>query len=354
MALNLSNATSYHGRASAYLITRPVAEADTFKKGVIVMQSTDKQFVLRRLEIANFIIPYSPTPIDSSTITYDEVITPINLFEVYTTFNPIDLRETWSVEDMQAQLLNTPLAPNDTNFLLMHMFREFNLFVDQLIWRGDTKFDLRGSNPVDPATVGLPEVDQRIVQNQLSVFDGIIKQIQNDPTANNLTGYVLTATNSVAALQTVYSSIALGVTNSYGNIVGNQLSMIGQYGDFGLRFLFSKQTQQLLEQNYNITTTFKNWGFYQNLVDNAFLGYQMISISGFPNNTILASFANTDPLRSQTFFYYNDEADQSNFEMKQLPFPSDLWGIKGLFKIGAGTGWMDQITLWTNLNYIGN
>lgn len=353
MALNLQD-TSYHGKASAYLITRPVAKADTFVKGVISMQATDKQFVLRRLEITSFIIPYSPTPIDQSTITYSANIIPISLFNIYTTFNPVDLKQTWSAEDMQAEMLNVPMAPNDSSFLLKHMFELTNLFVDQLIWRGDTLFDVRNPSPVDPATVGLPEVDQTIAQNTLSVFNGLIKQIQNDPTANNLTGYVLTGTNSVAALQIVYNSIANNATNGSGNIVGNQLSMIGEYGDRGLRFLFSKQTQQALEQNYNITTQFKNWGTSQNLVDNAFLGYQMIAISGFPNNTIIASFANSDPLRSQFFFAYNDMDDQTNLEMKQLPFPSDLWGIKGLLKIGTGVGWMDQITLWTNLNYVGN
>ena len=318
------------------------------------MQETDKQFVLRRLEISSFIQPYSPTPIDGSTITYDANIIPINLFNIYTTFNPVDLKETWSAEDMQRELLNVPLAPTDSTFLLMHMFELTNLFVDQLIWRGDTNFDLRNPNPIDPATVGLPEVDQRITQNQLSFFNGLIKQIQNDPTANNLTGYVLSATNSVAALQIVYTAITSASVNGYGNNVGQQVAMVGQYGDDGLRFLFSKQTQILLEQNYNITTTFKNWGFSENLVDNAFLGYEMVAISGFPNNTILASYCNSDPLKSQLFFAYNAMDDQTNLEMKQLPFPSDLWGIKGTLKMGVGTGWMDQITLWTNLNYVGN
>lgn len=341
MALSILD-TSYAGKASAYLITRPVAKADTFVKGVVSMQSTDKQFVLRRLEIANFIQPYSPTPIDGSTITYDANIIPINLFNIYTTFNPVDLKETWSAEDMQAQMLNLPLSQNDSTYLLAHMFDLTNLYVDQLYWRGDTLFDPRSSTPVDPATVGLPEVDGTIAQNTLSVFNGIIKQVQNSTSigAINLTGYVLTATNSVAALQTVYNNVPT--------------AMIGERGDEGLRFLFSKQSEQFIEQNYNLIVQFKNWNFNQMVEDNAFLGYQMIAISGFPNNTIIASYANRNPLRSQFVFAYNDLEDQTNLEMKQLPFPSDLWGIKGTLKMGAGVGWMDEIVLWTNLNYVNN
>ncbi len=335
--------TSFAGRASSYLITRPVAKTETFRKGIASMQETDKQFVLRRLEITSFIQPYSPTPVDNSLITYDEVITPISLMNIYTTFNPVDLKQTWSAEDMQREMLNLPLAQNDMTYLLAHMFDLTNLFIGQLIWRGDTKFDTRSSSPVDPATVGLPEVDQRIVQNQLSIFDGLIKQIQNDPTANNLTGGLFSATNSVGYLQTVYNEISV-----------NQVAMIGEYGDEGLRFLYSRQTEQYIEQGYNIITQFKNWSYSENIVNNAFLGYEMVAMAEFPNNTILASYANTNPLRTQLFFYYNAADDQSNLEVKQLPFPSDIWGIKGTLKIGAGTGWMDQITLLTNLNYVGN
>lgn len=346
--------TSFAGRASAYLITRPVAKTDTFRKGVVSMQETDKQFVLRRLEIQNFIQAYSPTPIDNSLITYSEVITPISLMNIYTTFNPVDLKETWSAEDMQREMLNLPLAQNDTTYLLAHMFDLTNLFIGQLIWRGDVKFDTRNSSPVSPTTVGLPLYDGTIQQNTLSIFDGLIKQIQNDATANNLTGGIFSATNSVGYLQQVYNAITSNSVNSFGNYVGQQTAMVGEYGDEGLRFVYSKQTEQFVEQGYNIVTTFKNWSYSENIVNNAFLGYEMLALAEFPNNTILASYCSTNPLRSQLFFYYNSADDQSNLEIRPLPFPSDIWGIKGTMKIGAGTGWMDQITLLTNLNYVGN
>lgn len=339
MALNIQD-TSYAGIASAYLITRPVAAADTFNKGACVMQETNKQFVLRRLEISNFIQPYNPTPADNSTLTFDATIIPIYQYNLYTEFNPLDLKETWSSEYMQKELIDLPLAQNDSTYLMAHMFDLSNLFIDQLIWRGDTNFDLRSSNPVAPTTVGLPSVDGGINQSTLSVINGWIDQIQNSPTAINLPGYVLTGTNSVAALQTVYNAV--------------QTSFIGEYGDEGLRFLFNKRTQTKIEQNYNITVEFKNWSYDSNVENFAFLGYEMISISGMPDNTIIATYANRDPLRSQLFFCYNAMEDQTNLKMAQKAANSDIWFIKGTIKIGVGYGFPDQVICWSNLNFLGN
>lgn len=339
MALNLVDQT-YAGEASAYLITRPVAKADTFVKGVAVCQATNKQFVLRRLEISNFIQPYAPTPVDGSTITFDAQVIPIYQYNIYTEFNPVDLKQVWSAEYMQKEMLELPMAQNDSTYLMAHMFDITNLFNDQMFWRGDTNFDTRGSAPVDPATVGLPEVDGRIVQNQLSIFNGWIKLFQNDPTVINLNGYTLTATNSVAALQTVYNSVVT--------------AMIDEYGEEGLRFIFSKNTQRLIEQNYNITTTFKNWNYSEKIGNNQFLSYEMVPISGCPDNTIIATYANSNPLKSQLFIAYNAMEDQTNLEMKKKAPNSDIWFIKGLLKMGVGYGFGDQIVCWSNLTYQGN
>lgn len=334
--LNIQD-TSYAGHASAYLITRPVAKTATFTKGVCSMQETDKQFVLRRLEIDNFIQPYAPTPIDGSTITFDANIIPIYQYNLYTELNPVELKQTWSAETMQREMLDLPLSQNDSTYLLAHMFDISNLFIGQQSWRGDTNFDVRNSSPTDPTSVGLPATDGRIAQSSLSVFDGWIKQIQTDSSAINLTGYALSATNSVGALQYVYDNIVT--------------AGIGERGADGIRFLFNGNTQRLIEQNYNIVTDFKNWSYSEDLVSNAFLGYEMVVLNEMPDDTIIATWANTDPLKSQFFFCYNSLRDETNIKMAQKAANSDIWFIKGTIKIGAGIGWADQIVLFTTLDY---
>lgn len=336
--LNIQD-TSYHGHASAYLITRPVAKAETFTKGVCVMQETDKQFVLRRLEISNFIQPYAPTPVDGSTITYDANIIPIYQFNIYTEFNPVDLKETWSAEDMARQMVDLPLAANDSTYLMAHMFDLTNLFVGQLAWRGDTNFDTRNQNPVSPTQVGLPLIDGTIAQNTLSVFNGWIQQIQNDPTAINIAAATFSSSNVVGFLQQAYNAA--------------KTAMIGEYGSEGLRFLYSKNTQRLIEQAYNIVTTFKNWGYDSNIKNNLFLSYEMIALSEMPDNTIIATYANDNALRSQFWFVYNSLKDQTNLVMKQKAPNSDIWFIKGTLKCGVGVGFMDQIVCLSALTYQG-
>ena len=328
----------FGGHASSYLITRPVAKSETFVKQCIVVERTDKQFVLRRLELDNFIIPYSPTPVDVSTLTFDVKVIPIFNWNIYFTYNPIELKETWSAPTMQAEMLNAPMAQNDSTYMLAHAFELHNLFVGQNIWIGDTLMDVRnGANTVLPSAIGLPTVNQRIPANICSKFDGLIKIIQNSAQAINLVSPTLTAANVVAQLQAVYNSIPQ--------------AMVGQYGPNGLRFLFSTNTLKLIEQAYNITTTFKNFSYMEG-INNLFLSYEMVPLAEMPDNTIIATYANADPLKSQFFFAVNDQSDFTNLEMAKTAPASDIWFCKGSCKAGVGTGWDDQIVCSTNLNYV--
>ena len=340
MSLQLQD-TSFHGHAAAYFILRPVAAADTFKKNLIVIEPTDKQFVIPRLEITNFIQDYSPNPTDNSTLVVDATIIPINMWNIFTKFNPLDFKEHWQAPNMQDEMINAPLPQVASTYLLKHMMDLTNLNVDMEIWRGDTRMNpALGVSARSPLTNGLPLVDQNVQQNSLHHFDGLIKQLQLDANTILVSSPVtLTATNSVAALEACYEAVATNIP-----------AYVGEYGPTGLRFSFSKHTQALIEENYNITTTFKNWG-YSESITNLFLNYEMVSVSGMPDNTIVATYQSSDPSRTQFWFAVNSERDQANLVMEKYLPSSDEWFIKGIIKAGVGIGFTDKVVLYTTLTY---
>lgn len=329
--------TSFHGHAAGYFLLRPVASADTFKNKLAVVEKTNKQFVIPRLEIDNFIQAYSPDPTDHSTMTVDAVTIQLATWNIYTQFNPLDFKEHWFAGEMQEELVNAPLPQTAQTFLIQHMLDRHNLFVDQLFWRGDTRFNINNPNYRTATSVGLSSVDGRTNQQDLNQFDGVIKQLLSASDTIQVSGAVpLTATNSVAALQSVYNSIPT--------------ALIQQYGDEGLKFVFSRNTLRLIEQNYNITTTFKNYN-YDSPINNLFLQYEMVPVSGCPDNTIVAMYMSDNPQRSNLFFAVNSEKDMANLVMDKVSPKSDEWFIKGIIKANVGVGWTDQAVIYTTLTY---
>lgn len=332
--LNLQ--TNFVGNAAAMMILRPVAECETFKQKLVSVVETDRAYFIPRLEIDDFIQSYSPDPIDGSTIVVDEVKIPITSWNIYTQFNPLDFKEHWFAKDMQRDMLGATLPPNAGQYLLKHIMDRHNLHLGMNYWRGDVRFNTQNPNTISPSDVGLPTTEQRTKQANLKYFDGLIKKFQNDPDTIKVSGYALTSANVITALQAVYNKV--------------QQAQIGQYGDSGLKFLFSVRTLQIVEEAYNIVTTFKNFSFGQG-IENKFLQYQMCPLPEFPEDTILALFANDDPQRTNLFLAVNSTNDDANLKMDFINPKSDEMFIKGIVKAGAGYGWADQAVLFTNLTY---
>lgn len=328
-ALNLID-TTYAGEAASWMLLRPVATADTVEKGCIHIAETKKQFHYPRLEVSNWLQKDSPTPVSSGSITVDGNVITLTTFQIYLEFDPQQFSQHWYADQLQRQILDRALPQTVEAYLVNHLMEKNNLEIDRMIWRARTNYDPTNANYYTPASKNTDPND-----SNLYYFDGLITQALNDGNTIKVSStYALSATNSVAALQAVYSEVPIGLLN--------------KFGAYGLKFLVSYRTMQLIEQNYNITTTFKNPDFSQT-TPQFFLGYSIVPIAGFPDNTIVACLASPDHSRTNTFLAVNSTDDSSNIKLAPKLAFSDVWGLRAKMKMNVGWGFTDQLVIFTTI-----
>ncbi len=321
----------YAGEASSYMLLRPVAKADTFEKGAIAIQETKKEYHYPRLEISNWIQRDSPTPVSQGNITIDAVKVILGTFQIYMEFNPQDFAMHWYSGQLQKEILDRTLPDTVQSYLVRHLFDKNNLAVDTMIWQSRLINDPLNPNYAAPAASGYTNTD---VVNYF-YFDGLITQLVNDPNTINLAGYTasaFTAANILNTLETAYLQVPIG--------------QLFKYGPMGVKFLMSLRTRQILEEAYNITTQFKNENFYRPGVQ-LYKGYDMVSIAGFPDLTLIVTIANPDVSSSNTQLAVNSTGDQQQVKLAQLQANSDYFFVKAKMKMAPVWSFTDQAVLLT-------
>lgn len=323
----------YAGEASQYILLRPVAKADTFEKGAIAIQETKKEYHYPRLEITNWIQRDSPTPTSQGSIVIDAAKVFLGRFQIYMEFNPQDFAMHWYSGQLQKEIIDRTLPPTVQSYLVRHLFDKNNLAVDTMIWQSRLANDPTSSSYVNPASVGYTNTD---VPNYF-YFDGLITQLVNDPNTINLSGYTasaFTSANILNTLEAAYLAVPIG--------------QLFKYGAMGVKFIMSLRTRQVLEEAYNITTQFKNENFYRPGVQ-LYKGYDMVSIAGFPDNTLIVTIANPDVSSSNTQLAVNSTADQGEVKLQQLQNNSDLYFVKAKMAMAPTWSFTDQAVLITTI-----
>lgn len=330
------NDTTYAGEAASWMLLRPVATADTVEKGCIHIAETKKQYHYPRLEISNWLQKDSPTPQSAGTIQVDGNVINLNTFQIYLEFDPQQFSQHWYANELQNQILDRSLPATVESYLMKHLFEKNNLKIDSMIWRSRLNYDPTNSSYYTPTSKGAD-----INDSDMFYFDGLLTQALADASTIKISGaQPLQATSATAsgyvitALQTVYNNVPIGLLN--------------KYGAYGLKFLVSYRTMQLIEQAYNLVTTFKNPDFSQT-TPQFFLGYQIVPIAGFPDNTIIACLASPDPSRTNTFLAVNSTDDSAQVKLAPTLAFSDIWGLRAKMKMNVGWGFTDQLVLYTTI-----
>lgn len=326
------NDLDYAGEASSYMLLRPVAKADTFEKGAIAIQETKKEYHYPRLEITKWIQRDSPTPVSSGNIVIDAVKTYLGTFQIYMEFNPQEFSIHWYSGQLQKEILDRTLPETVQSYLIRHLFDRNNLAVDTMVWQSRLANDPLSSSYVNPASVGYTNTDVA----DYFYFDGLITQAVND--ANTITVSTsasdFTAANILATLEKAYLAVPIG--------------LLFKYGPMGLKFLMSLRTRQILEEAYNVTTTFKGENYYRPGVQ-LYKGYDMVSIAGFPDQTLIVCIANPDVSSSNTQLTVNSTGDQQQVKVAQLQNNSDLFFVKAKMKMATTWSFTDQLVLLTTI-----
>lgn len=323
-ALNITD-TTYAGTAASYMITRAVVGADTIEKGCIYVEDgIKKKRTIPRIEVSGFMQKRAATPVSKGEVDVDgQVLNPLDLM-LYYEFNPRDFESHWYAEQLQPKLLGRELPVTVENFMMMQTMKRLNEFFESAIWRSRIDFDPDGTN-LDPTTKGAAATD-----NSFFYFDGLIKK-------------ALAASDTIA----ISSPIALTSANirSKFQLALNAVpkALLYRYGKGGLKFMVSYADQLKYEQSLR-EDTFKNENTTEKGI-NKFSGYEMEPLAGLPENTFFLCISKPD-VESNLWCGINSTED-NQLQLMRLQNNSELFFVKGLFKMDTQIGFPDQLVIYS-------
>lgn len=347
-ALNIQD-TSWSGPAASYMITRAVVGAETIESGSIYVEDgIRKKKTIPRVEVSNFMQKRTATPNSKGQVDVDgRVLTPQDLM-LYYEFNPRDYEAHFYAEQLQPKLLGRELPVTAENFMMVQTMKRLNEFFEFAIWRSRVDYDPSGAqvNPADKgdAASGTPLYDTN-GDPALIYFDGIIKKLLDSasdstyPTITVSTPKILVA----GTASTGQENIGDAFLRVYKLV---PKALLYKYGPGGLKFIISKSIQQVYEEWLTTTAVYKNNDYTEKGI-NRYKGYDVQPLAGVPDNTIIACIAKPD-IDSNLWLGINSTED-NQLQLMRLQNNSELFFVKGLFKMDTQVGFPDQIVLYTTL-----
>lgn len=338
-ALNITD-TSWSGPAASYMITRAVVAADTITKGCIYVEDgIRKKKTIPRIEVSNFIQKRTATPTSQGSVDVDgRVLSPQDLM-LYYEFNPRDYEQHFYAEQLQPKLLGRELPVTAENFMMMQTMKRLNEFFENAIWRSRVEYDPTGAN-VDPTSKG-----DTISAASYFYFDGLIKKALDAATDPLYPTIVISSPATLVAgtAGAGEENIGAAFLRCYQAV---PKALLFKYGEGGLKFHVSYKTQQVYEEWLTTTAVFKNNDFTQAGI-NRYKGYEIKPLAGMPDNTIWVCISKPD-IDSNTWLGINSTED-NQLQLMRLQNNSELFFVKGLFKMDTQIGFADQLVLYTTL-----
>lgn len=322
------NDTNYAGEAAAFMITRAVVDIDTVNKGcIMVKDGIKKEYTIPRIEVANIMQHRAATPISQGTVTVDGNILFPKDYMSYIEFNPRDFEAHWFAYQLSPTLLERTLPLTAENFMIFQFMKRVNEFNELQLWRGRTAFD--------PANGGLdPTIKGQLAGDAVyQYFNGLIYKLLSD-----------SGTIQIGSAATLTTSNILTVMNSIYYAVPQAL--VARYGDTGLKFLMNIDTQRIYEDALT-TQSFKNNDTTEKGI-NRYKGYNVVSLAGMPDNTIVCCIAQPDT-DSSLWLGLNSKDDEQSIKMREVSNNSELWFVKMLLKADVQFGFSDQVVLYTTI-----
>ena len=336
--------TSWSGPAASYMITRAVVGADTIQKGCIYVEDgIKKKKTIPRIEVADFMQPRQATPVSKGSVTVTGAVLEPQDAMLYYEFNPRDYEAHFYAEQLQTKLIDRPLPVTAESFMVMQTMKRLNEFWETAIWRSRLQYNPNGDailpSAKGDASSGSPLYDSNGIPASF-YFDGIIKR------ALDASGVV-----SVATPLTLVSGTAGGGQENIGDALLRCLksvpkALLFRYGVGGLKFMVNYNTKLIHEEWLTTTATFKN-NDYTEQGANKYKGYELVPLAGMPDNTIVVCIAKPD-VDSNLWLGLNSTED-NQLKLERLQNNSELFFVKGLFKIDSQIGFADQLVIYTTL-----
>jgi hypothetical protein len=319
--------TTYAGEVASYMITRAVVGADTIDKGCIYVEDgIKKKKTIPRIEVADFFQKRKATPTSQGTVTVDGATLEPQDLMLYYEFNPRDYEQHWYAVELNPKLLDAELPPTAENFMMMQTMKRTNEFFENHIWKGRKDYDPDGAN-VDPTTKGGTAADGSYLY-----FDGLVKKaLDNATTIQVASPVALTSSNIIDKFNTAYKLVPA--------------ALLYKYGPLGLKLMVSYVDQQKFEEALT-ATTYKNNDTTEKGI-NKYKGYDVCPCAGIPENTFFWVIAKPD-IDSNLWLGINSTED-AQLQLQRLQANSELFFVKGLFKMDTQIGFADQLVMYSTL-----
>jgi len=318
--------TSWSGPAAQEMITRAVTSTDTVDKGCAYIKSgIRKYYTIPRIETNNFMQARQATPTSQGTITVDgKVLEPQDLM-LYMEFNPRDFEAHFYAENLEDRILARDMPEPAQAYFVMQLTKRLNEYWETAWWQSRLKYNPDyGSGAETPPS--------SLSSASFYFFDGWLEKLLTDDTVVPFPSAVaLTYSNIRDQFQAAFLLTPLAVRY--------------KYGLKGLRILVSYADQSKYEEALRLDA-YKNQDTSSAGI-NKWAGYDVVPLAGLPENTFIMCFAKPD-IDGQLWIGMNSEDDMS-LQLQRLQNNSELFFIKGLFKMDTQTGFGDQIVLYTTL-----
>lgn len=322
--------SSWSGPAASYMITRAVVGADTVEKGCIYVEDgIRKSKTIPRIEVAKFMQKRTATPVSKGTVTVDgRVITPLDLM-LYYEFNPRDYEAHFYAEQLEPKLLGRELPVNAENFMMIQTMKRLNEFFENATWRSRIMYDPSGLN-VNPVSKG-----DASDASDYFYFDGLIQKAIAAPDT-------ILVPSPVALTGGISGNIVTAFNSAY-NLIPKAL--LYRYGAGGIKLMVSYPDQQKYE-SYLTESTYKNNDTSEKGI-NKWKGYEVVPLAGLPQNTFFFCIGKPD-IDSNLWIGLNSTED-NKLQLERLQNNSELFFVKGLFKMDTQIGFTDQLVVYTTI-----
>lgn len=319
--------TSWSGPAASYMITKAIVGADTIEKGcVYVEDGIRKKKTIPRIDVSGIMQRRAATPTTSGTVTVDgKVLEPQDMM-LYYEFNPRDFEAHFYAEQLTPKLLGRELPVTAENFMMMVTMKRLNEFFENAIHRSRKDFAPDGAN-VDPTTKG-----ELAGASDYFYFDGLIKKaLDASEIISVATPVALTSSN----IRDKFAA-ALAVAPK---------ALLGRFGKGGLKFSISYADYQKYGEALR-TDTYKNTRSDE-AAYTQFRGYEIEVLAGLPENTFYLGIQKPDT-DSNTWVGINSTEDNT-LQLQRVQNNSELFFVKGLFKMDTQIGFPDQFVIYSTL-----
>lgn len=298
-------------------------EADTISSGVVSIWDGIKDKVnISNMTFSGGLQPRQATPTTPfGTITVAEKILEPMSAMLYMIYNPSVLENQWESMDLSQLMLDRNL-PAEFNSYVMYsvMSSVFGQDMEVGWWMSSTAYQVI--------------TDQQDVRYKYQFCDGFMKLIVNDATVLNYASpATITTSNILTFLDGLIDLISL-----------NKKALIPRKKR--MKFLFSVQTANLWRK-FLLSPTFKGIS-YKDTGDTIYAGYEIVTLNGIPDNTILFCECTKD-MTGAFHIGMNSTSDENNLDTQKTRSQDETFYIKALMKMNTQIKFGNEIACMTTL-----